>query len=113
MPLRRPDSRPLVRPWALAAPILVLLTALPLLRPLRHPDANSVSDDEASRLATIAAVSEHHRLSLEGLDLGPDVPLPATGLIRAGAHRLFADPDRSNPAGRMRRGPDLQNGPPL
>jgi len=57
--------------------------ALPLLRPLRHPGANSVSDDEAARLATIVAVAEHHSLSLEGLDLGPGVPLPSTGLVRS------------------------------
>src|SRR5271170_5887144 len=79
-----------VRPWALAVPILVLLVALPLLRPLRHPDANEVSDDEAARLATIAAVAEHHSLSLEGLDLGPGVPLPTTGLIRSHG-RIFSN----------------------
>jgi hypothetical protein len=45
--------RPVVRPWAMAAPILVLVIALPMLRPLRHP-AN-LSDDEALRLATIWA----------------------------------------------------------
>jgi MFS family permease len=71
-----------MRPWALAAPILVLIVSLPLLRPLRHPDANNVSDEEAARLATIAAVVEHHSLSLEGLNLGPGVPLPDTGLVR-------------------------------
>jgi 4-amino-4-deoxy-L-arabinose transferase-like glycosyltransferase len=81
--LRRTASTPLVRPWALATPVLVFLVALPLLRPLRHPGANSVSDDEAARLATIAAVAEHHSLSLEGLDLGPGVPLPSTGLVRS------------------------------
>jgi MFS family permease len=79
-----------VRPWALAVPILVLLVSLPLLRPLRHPDANEVSDDEAARLATIAAVAEHHSLSLEGLDLGPGVPLPSTGLIRSHG-RVFSN----------------------
>jgi len=84
--------RPLVRPWALATPVLVLLVALPLLRPLRHPDANSVSDDEAARLATIVAVAEHHRLSLEGLDLGPDVPLPVIGLVRSHDHVYSSQP---------------------
>src|SRR5271165_6183431 len=79
-------SRPVVRPWAMAVPILVILVALPLLRPLRHPDANEVSDDEAARLATIAAVVEHHSLSLEGLNLGPSVPLPSIALIRSHDH---------------------------
>src|ERR1041385_7725777 len=31
------QPRPHVRPWALAAPIVILLVPLPLLRPLRHP----------------------------------------------------------------------------
>ena len=90
--MRRTGSQPLVRPWALASPILVLLLALPLLRPLRHPDANQVSDDEAARLATIAAAVEHHSLSLEGLDLGSGVPLPDTGLIRAHGHIYSRQP---------------------
>jgi hypothetical protein len=92
MLMRRTRSQPLVRPWALASPILILLVALPLLRPLRHPDANEVSDDEAARLATIAAVVDHHSLSLEGLDLGPGVPLPDTGLIRSRGHIFSRQP---------------------
>lgn len=37
--MKRPNrsKRPLVRPWAMACPILVLLIAAPLLRPLRSP----------------------------------------------------------------------------
>ena len=35
----RRKKRPLDRPWALLTPVVVLLVALPLLRPLRHPDA--------------------------------------------------------------------------
>ena len=57
--------KPLVRPWALAAPIVVLLVCLPLMRPLRHPDPSLVSDDEQSRLATIQAIVEHHTLAVE------------------------------------------------
>lgn len=83
-------SKPLVRPWALATPILVLLAALPLLRPLRHPGADGVSDDEAGRLATVAALVQHHSLSLEGLDLGPGVPLPNDGLVRSNG-RVFSN----------------------
>jgi 4-amino-4-deoxy-L-arabinose transferase-like glycosyltransferase len=81
-----------LRPWAMATPILVLLVALPLLRPLRHPGADSVSDDEAARLATMAAVCEHRRLSLEGLDLGPGVPLPSSELIRSHGHIYSSQP---------------------
>lgn len=55
----------MVRPWALSAPILILLIALPLMRPLRHPDPRLVSDDEQARLATIQAIVERHTLSIE------------------------------------------------
>lgn len=58
-------KRPLVRPWALSAPIFVLIICLPLMRPLRHPDPEKVSDDEQARLATIQAVVEHHTLEIQ------------------------------------------------
>jgi hypothetical protein len=48
-----------VRPWALLGPVVVLLVALPLLRPLRHPDPRTISDDELARLATVQAMVEH------------------------------------------------------
>ncbi len=63
--ITRLKERPLVRPWALAAPILVLLVALPLLRPLRHPMSWEMSSGERSRLATIQAVVEHHTLAID------------------------------------------------
>src|SRR2546421_12676341 len=63
--LRWGRRRPLVRPWALSVPILVLFVALPLSRPLRHPDPRAVSDDEQSRLATIQAIVEHHSLAID------------------------------------------------
>src|SRR4051794_40326442 len=62
---RRWLERPKVRPWALAGPIVVLLVALPLLRPLRHPDPREVSADEAARLLTIRAVAEHRTFALD------------------------------------------------
>ena len=46
-------SRQVVRPWALAAPVVVLAIALPLLRPLRSPAL--ASQTELSYLATIQA----------------------------------------------------------
>jgi hypothetical protein len=55
----------LVRPWALSAPIFVLVICLPLMRPLRHPATNMISDDEQGRLATIQAVVEHHSLQIQ------------------------------------------------
>jgi hypothetical protein len=58
----------MVRPWALFAPICVLLICLPLLRPLRHPDPRMISDDEQCRLATIQAIVEHHTLAIEQTD---------------------------------------------
>jgi hypothetical protein len=54
---RRLRSRQVVRPWALCAPVVVLLIALPLLRPLRSP--GDASENELSRLATIQALVEH------------------------------------------------------
>lgn len=49
---------PLVRPWALAVPVLVVMICLPLLRPLRSPDPRDISDDETLRLATMVALVE-------------------------------------------------------
>ena len=48
---RRMRSRQIVRPWALAAPVVVLAIALPLLRPLRSPAL--ASQTELSYLASI------------------------------------------------------------
>src|SRR5438552_18753757 len=55
--------RQVVRPWALAVPVLVLLVALPLLRPLRSPD--NISANELTRLATIQTMAEEHRQEIE------------------------------------------------
>lgn len=56
-------SAPLVRPWGLAASILVLVVCLPLLRPLRYP--LDPSGNEIARLATIGALVEHRTLSVD------------------------------------------------
>lgn len=53
---RRLGSRQTVRPWALCAPVVVILVCLPLLRPLRSPA--DPSEQELSRLATIQALVE-------------------------------------------------------
>jgi hypothetical protein len=62
MPAPRLFYRPLVRPWALAAPVAVLLLCVPILRPLRDP--TNLSADEALRLATVRALLEHDSLDL-------------------------------------------------
>ena len=61
---QRVRSRQMVRPWALCAPVVVLLIALPLLRPLRSPGEISLS--ELSRLATIQALVEHDGQAIQG-----------------------------------------------
>ena len=75
----------MVRPWALASPILILLIALPLLRPLRHPDPAAISDDELARLATIQSLVEHRTLAID------DTAFVQTDRkIRVGEH-LYSD----------------------
>src|SRR5262245_53116342 len=83
--LRRYLTKPHVRPWALSAPILVLLFCIPLLRPLRDPDPSRISDDEMARLATVQAVAEHRTLAIDGSSMRP-----ARGTVRIG-DRLYAD----------------------
>ncbi len=61
----RHKNRPMVRPWALLTPIVVLVIALPLLRPLRQPDPRAVADPERSIYATVQAVAEHGTLAIE------------------------------------------------
>jgi hypothetical protein len=58
----------MVRPWALLGPVIVLILALPLLRPLRHPDPRAISDDELARLATVQAMVEHGTLAIDNTD---------------------------------------------
>ncbi len=64
--LPRSRNLRLVRPWALGGPIVVLLIAIPLLRPLRHPDPRTICDDEQARLATVQAIVENRTLAIDG-----------------------------------------------
>src|SRR5688572_32136591 len=64
--LARFGRRQMVRPWALSAPVAVLLIALPLLRPLRAP--GEASENELSRLATVQALVEHRTPAIDGTD---------------------------------------------
>ena len=66
--LRSYRHKKLVRPWALSAPVLVLVIALPMLRPLRHPDPQLISDDEQARLATVQAIVERGSLDIDDTD---------------------------------------------
>jgi hypothetical protein len=68
--LRRYRTRRQVRPWALSVPVAVLLIALPLLRPLRHPDPQAISDDELARLATVQAIVEDRTLAIDDTTFG-------------------------------------------
>lgn len=81
----RPRNKRLVRPWALLAPVVVLLVTLPLLRPLRHPDPRRVSDDETARLATVQAIVEHGTLAIEETEFNTT----RTAVWRG--HSLYAD----------------------
>jgi 4-amino-4-deoxy-L-arabinose transferase-like glycosyltransferase len=83
--LRRYLTKPHVRPWALSAPILVLLFCIPLLRPLRNPDPSQISDDELARLATVQSLVEHRTLALDASSFSP-----SRGTVRVG-DKLYAD----------------------
>ncbi len=63
--IRRYLQQPLVRPWALIAPVLTLVICLPLLRPLRQPDPSQISDDERDRLAMVEAIVQQHSLRID------------------------------------------------
>src|SRR6185503_6417918 len=61
--IARFGRRQMVRPWALSAPVAVLLISLP---PLRAP--GEASENELSRLATVQALVEHNTLAIDGTD---------------------------------------------
>lgn len=61
-----------VRPWALAAPILILLMALPLLRPLRHAN---VTSEEAATLTAVQSMVEHQTTVPVSADARIDRPV--------------------------------------
>lgn len=82
-------ARQYVRPWALAAPIVVLIIALPLLRPLRRP--MELSMQEATRLAAVQSLVEHHQFMITAANLSsheqPDMPVFT--LLLAGPYWLL------------------------
>lgn len=85
--LGRDGAGRMVRPWALLGPVVVLAIALPILRPLRHPEAQAISDEEMSRLATVQALVEHGTLAIDATDFA------ATRLkVRRGGHYYSDQP---------------------
>ena len=66
---RRREAGPILRPWGLAAPILVLVVCLPLLRPLIQP--TNISHNEAARLATVQAIVENGTLAINETSFRP------------------------------------------
>ncbi|CAA9392569.1 MAG: hypothetical protein AVDCRST_MAG64-1258, partial [uncultured Phycisphaerae bacterium] len=83
--LGRDRAGRMVRPWALFGPVVVLVIALPLLRPLRHPDPGAVSDEELARLATVQAMVERGTLAIDDTDFA------ATRLKVRRAGRWYSD----------------------
>lgn len=63
--LRSYLQRPLVRPWALTGPVIILLICLPALRPLRQPDPALWSNQEQLLAATVHALVDHHTLAID------------------------------------------------
>jgi hypothetical protein len=77
--------RPYVRPWALTAPIIILIVSLPLLRPLRNP--TELSMQEATRLAAVQSLVEHHQLAPAAANLPPGEPaMPVFTVLLAGPY---------------------------
>jgi hypothetical protein len=71
--LRRMRDRQMVRPWALAGPIIVLMICLPMLRPLRQP--SEMAEHELLYYATTRALVEHRTQALAPDDVVRSAPL--------------------------------------
>jgi hypothetical protein len=105
-------SRPMVRPWALSAPVLVLILCLPMLRPLRQPGDPSM--DEALRLATVESLVRSRSLAL---DVAPQsITAEAMGAVSGeasvnlhGGHLVLDEPGRVF----VSRGQTYANQPPM
>lgn len=100
--LERLRRRQRVRYWAIALPLLVIALALPLLRPLAHPDPTWVSDDEFVRMETIRQIVANgsfvldpqrvaERLPVISLDNGDMVAAqePMLSVIGAGVYQIL------------------------
>src|SRR5512133_3330005 len=78
---------PLVRPWALAGPVLVLIVPLPLLRPLAQPDPTQWSEEEQMIAATVQAIVEQHSLAIDN-----SVFASSAAAVRRGDHLYSSYP---------------------
>src|SRR5258708_3786905 len=95
-------KRQMVRPWALAVPVLVFVVALPMLRPLRNPDLYDASPNELSRLAAVQSLAENHTQEIDGgnqflqaLESKPQSPTPEVVRVRGGGRRDTYYSDKS------------------
>ena len=75
--LRRMRDRQVVRPWALAGPIVVIMVLLPMLRPLRQP--SEMSEHELLYFATTRAIVERGTAALEPHEVVRSAPLIQVG----------------------------------
>lgn len=100
--LERLRRRQRFRLWAIALPLLVIAVALPLLRPLRHPDPSRVSDDEFVRIETIRQLVTHGTFSLDPNRVAERIPVvqlpngdwvaaqePMLSVIGAGVYQIL------------------------
>lgn len=88
----RQGRRPLVRPWALGGPILLLLLCLPMLQPLRHPTDALRQPEQVRLLAMVRqnaagewAISPSPPISARALT----EPSPTFALLLAGPARAL------------------------
>ncbi len=76
-----------LRPWALIAPVLVLLVCLPLLKPIRQPDPRHMGDEESAVYGSVQAMVEQHTLAID------DTAFLATRhKVRKGGHYYAQSP---------------------
>jgi len=78
-------TRPVVRPWALAGPVIVLLICLPLLRPLWSPGV--MSGREMAALDTARNLLEHHTFALD-----PAREYPPEAVVNVHGKLIARDP---------------------
>lgn len=88
--IERLRRRQRFRYWATLLPVLILAMALPLLRPLRHPDPRGISDEEWVRLEAIRELASTGRFSL-----APERVEGRSGVVRVSA--IEGGPERALP----------------
>ncbi len=85
---RASKNGPYVRPWGLAAPVLVLVVCLPLLRPLRSVE---MSANERARLATVQSIVEYRSLAVnQSVFYPPATEEPPEGFFRGEDGQIYS-----------------------